>query len=242
MDIFDTNDPKKEIKNSDDLQNELDDIILNKKEKNFDIKKIALIGGSIILLLLIVISIMKIVSEKPKNESEDFFATEATPPKNEVVEESSFEQVPIIKEDTKEPEEKFDKLAQDVIKEEKSKEEIVKTPVQKPIATKKITEEKPNKLSKKETLKPKIKEKRKVAVSKKYYIQVGAFYRLAPSKKFLKSIEKNGFNYVIKTVIKDSSEIKKILIGPFASRDEAKTALPKIKKTIKKDAFITRVK
>ena len=43
------------------------------------------------------------------------------------------------------------------------------------------------------------------------------------------------------TVIKDNSEIKKVLIGPYVSRAQAKKDLLKIRKTIKKDAFITRI-
>ena len=126
MDIFDTNEPKKESKEEKELHNELEDIILNKKDKSLDIKKIALIGGSVILLLLIVISIVKIFSQKPQPQTEDFFASAPTEEKS--VEEKSFEQVPIIKEETKEPEEeKFEKLVQEVIK-EKEPQEVKKEP------------------------------------------------------------------------------------------------------------------
>ncbi|WP_281950594.1 SPOR domain-containing protein [Nitrosophilus kaiyonis] len=237
MDIFDTNEPKNEKK--EESHNELEDIILNKKDKKFDIKKLILLAGSAILILLIVISAYKIISQEPKNENEDFFATQ-TAPETENKQEDNFEQVPIIKEESKEPEEEYEKIVKEITKEETSQ----KTQKEENIAPKVEEKEEVKKIAKaKIPESKKIEKKQEIQAVPKgnYYVQVGAFYRLAPSKKFLKRIETNGFNYIIKTVIKDSSEIKKVLIGPFTSRSEAKKALLKIKQNIKKDAFITRI-
>ena len=83
--------------------------------------------------------------------------------------------------------------------------------------------------------------------SGKYYIQVAALMKYAkPNKKFLTLIKKHGYNYKIYpvTVNKDGKKIKinKLLIGPFASKKEAKKELVKIKRQITQNAFIFKVK
>lgn len=242
MDIF--NDENKKL--DDETQNELDDIILDKKNRNFDIKKIALLGGVAILLLVIVITIVKITSS-PKNSNQDFITKETPKTEKNKNSEENYEQVPIIEEDNN----IFKEEPKETIQEEKTKQPSIEE-VEKKIVKQ---EEAPKPKVKEEASEPKIvkaknsvtketsKPKRKISVSKgTYYVQVGAFYKYPPSKKFLKTIKDNGFNYVIKTVIKNSSSIKKVLIGPFKSRYEAKKYLYKIKKKINKDAFITRIK
>ncbi len=237
MDIFNSKEPEKQ--ENKEFSNELDDIILDKKDKNLDIKKIALLAGSAILLLIIVISIVKITSGDNETENEDFFATETTTPTEEKIDED-YKQVPIIKEEAVEPEEKIEKIVEEVIEEQKNEnlqkatpaKEFDKEPVEKTKQTKEI--QKKSKINDKETY--------KTIAKGEYYIQVGAFYKFSPDKKFLDKIQKNGYDYIIKTVIKSGSEVKKVLIGPFETRTKAKKALSNIKKTIKKDAFIVRIK
>ena len=69
---------------------------------------------------------------------------------------------------------------------------------------------------------------------------MGAFFKYPPSKEYLAKIERNGFEYTIKTVKRESGKIKKVLIGPFASKAKAREALTKIKDKINKDAFIVK--
>ncbi|WP_187648154.1 SPOR domain-containing protein [Nitrosophilus labii] len=237
MDIFNSKEPEKQEKK--EFSNELDDIILDKKDKKIDIKKIALLAGSVILLLIIVISIVKITSGDNETENEDFFATESATPTEDKIDED-YKQVPIIKEETTEPEEKFEKIVEEVIEEQKTEDlqkttpaqEFDKKPVKKTQQKKEIQAD--TKISDKKTY--------KTVTKGEYYIQVGAFYKFSPNKKFLDKIQKSGYDYIIKTVIKNSSEVKKVLIGPYKTRAEAKKALSSIKKTVKKDAFIVRIK
>ena len=65
---------------------------------------------------------------------------------------------------------------------------------------------------------------------------------MPPSKEFLKRIKKSGYEYVIKKVSVKGSKIKKVLIGPYSTKDIAKKELLKVKRNIKKDAFIIRIK
>lgn len=69
----------------------------------------------------------------------------------------------------------------------------------------------------------------------KYYVQVGSFSK-TPSTRFLSVIKNSGFNY---TIGKPSRKgIKKLLIGPYPSRNVAKKSLSVIKDRINKSAFI----
>jgi len=88
----------------------------------------------------------------------------------------------------------------------------------------------------------------KKSVSKgKYYIQVAALLRYSkPNRHFLELIKKTGFNYKLyhTYIIKNGEKIKvtKILVGPFATKQEAKEALRKVKAQISQTAFIFKVK
>jgi len=84
-------------------------------------------------------------------------------------------------------------------------------------------------------------------ITQKYYIQVAAFLKYKhPNKKFLELIKKYGYKYTIYpvSVNKNGKKIKvnKLLIGPFASRNEAKKELIKVKKYITQNAFIFKAK
>ena len=88
----------------------------------------------------------------------------------------------------------------------------------------------------------------KKSVSKgKYYIQVAALLRYSkPNRHFLDLIKKAGFNYKLyhTYIVKNKEKIKvtKILVGPFATKQEAKEALRKVKAQISQTAFIFKVK
>ena len=89
--------------------------------------------------------------------------------------------------------------------------------------------------------------KTKVSTGGKYYIQVAALLRYAkPNKRFLEIIKRNGFNYKFYTtyIMKNGEKVKvtKILVGPFRSKSEAKSALKKVKQKITQNAFIFKVR
>jgi len=74
------------------------------------------------------------------------------------------------------------------------------------------------------------------------YIQVGAFVRFHPSKKFLASIKKHGYSYTYKKQNIRGKIFTKVLIGPFSSKTRAKKALVHIKQEINSQAYIVRVR
>ena len=231
---------------------ELDDIVLEKYEKKNKIKKYLLIGGSIFLIFVIVISIVKIVTDSSSAPQEALIETEQS--SQEVSSEENFEEVPIVSKEEKPSDEEFQKVINDVMKKE---EKIATEPKQQAVASAKPSVTPKAKPAAKPTpahhttatkpvAKPKPKPKPKPAPKAKpkgdIYVQVGAFLHYDPNSAFLKKIKRSGFGYVIKEFTINGKKIKRVYIGPFASRKEAARYLPKIKKTISKNAFITKVK
>lgn len=80
------------------------------------------------------------------------------------------------------------------------------------------------------------------AESSNLYIQVGAFTKLKPNKTFLKKIEQSGLNYTFYEVKINGKTTNKVLVGPFASHDDALHALKKVKREIEPGAFLYRMK
>jgi len=75
-----------------------------------------------------------------------------------------------------------------------------------------------------------------------YFIQVGATAQSFPDKKFLTKIKRAGFDYIVHGVNIKGKEIKKVLIGPYTTRDGAKNALGSVKANINPSAYIYRIK
>ncbi len=229
---------------------ELDDIVLEKYEKKNRIKKYLLIGGSIFLIFVIVISIVKIVTDSSSAPQEALIETEQPSP--ELSSEENFEEVPILSKEEEPSDEEFKKVIEDVMKKE---EKIATKPEQPPVASAKPAVTPKTKPAAKPTPthqaaiakpmakpKPKPKPTPKIKHIGNIYIQVGAFLRYDPNSAFLKKIKRSGYEYIIKEFDINGKKIKRVYIGPFASRKEAAKHLLKIKKTISKNAFITKVK
>ena len=105
------------------------------------------------------------------------------------------------------------------------------------------TVEKPKAVEKPKTTAAKTSATPKVSKNGKYYIQVAALLRNAkPNKKFLSLLEKYGYNYKTLTtyINKNGEKIKvtKLLVGPYATKAEAKKVLYKIKRDVTQNAFI----
>jgi len=76
------------------------------------------------------------------------------------------------------------------------------------------------------------------AISKtRYFIQVGSF-KQTPSTRFLSVIKNSGFHYSITKA--NAKGVKKLLIGPYASRAAVDTALVKVRDRINKQAFVVK--
>ena len=70
-----------------------------------------------------------------------------------------------------------------------------------------------------------------------YYIQIGSYSKI-PSKRFLSVIETRGFHYILTSASKKG--IRKLLIGPYSSRNLAVTKLHTVKDNFNKHAFIVK--
>ena len=74
-----------------------------------------------------------------------------------------------------------------------------------------------------------------------FYVQVGAFFRFTPDKRFIDTIEQNNLTYKLYKIQRDGKEITKVLIGPFSSRQDAANIIGTIRSRINDQAFITKV-
>jgi len=75
-----------------------------------------------------------------------------------------------------------------------------------------------------------------------YFIQVGATAKSFPDKNFLTKIKRAGFDYIVHGVNIKGKQIKKVLVGPYNTRDAAKEALRGVKANINPSAYIYRIK
>lgn len=233
----------------------LDNIILQQNEKREKVKKYALLIGSLVLVFIIVLTVVKLLNNTTPNYQEALNDDQKFLQESEV-EEENFQEVPIKKSDvtvesTKiaPPQPKSEDLKQKVqeVKEELAKTTL-KTAKKAPKKVEEKSQSKPKITSGSNTVtKPKLSSKRaQTKTSKKatsnIYIQVGAFLHSNPDKRLLTKIRKLGFTYIIKTFNINGKRIKRVYIGPFANKAEAREALVKVRKSINKQAFITRVR
>ena len=91
-----------------------------------------------------------------------------------------------------------------------------------------------------QTVTPEDKGEKVALEAKKYYIKSGSFFS-AISKKYLESISKNGFPYMIQKVRQDDKVIRRVFIGPFDSAQAAKEALSVVRAKINEYAYIQTV-
>ncbi len=242
-----------EIKKDSDLS----DIVLERESIGSErLKKISLAIATLLLIFLIVIIIYKLISDDSDNSKKSLTPTNIVKNEQESLKESITElKEDIFKEekiidDTTETDLKFEEMVrklkeQDAINEAKEQKLTQKQEIDtQKEKTQKITQEKVAEVKKVEIIETKTekpKEAYKISKISGFFIQVGATYGSYPNKAFLKEINKNGFDYIVhKTYIK-GKEIKKVLIGPYKSKKEAREVLLKVRSTIKPDAFIYRL-
>ncbi len=90
------------------------------------------------------------------------------------------------------------------------------------------------------TLKPAVKSTNVMTIESGYYIQIGAFKNVQDN--FLKSLESKGFTYKLQVSAKDDgTSITKVLIGPYSDKAKANEDLLKVKESIAKGAYLTKV-
>jgi len=75
-----------------------------------------------------------------------------------------------------------------------------------------------------------------------YFIQVGATSKSFPDRRFLQKIKDNGYDYIVHKISVKGRTIKKVLVGPYASRNQARNDLNGVQSSINPSAYIYRVK
>ncbi len=227
--------------------NEKQDELLNlDKKPKTDLQKILLYGSAVFLVFIVGVIGFALFNGKnstqseqsqivpPKNENTDFvpLKVEESPKKEEVkkievpVEEKKAEMKPDVEEKPK--------IEEEPIPSSKDMPPVQNFGNEKTVEQKHIVKEKPvihKKIAKSEV--------------GKYYIQVAALLRRSPDKRFLKLIQKEGYNYrIIKTYRYQNGEkvlITKVLIGPYKTKKDAKNEILNIKEKITKTAFVYKV-
>ena len=246
-------------------RNELNDIILNKTEQRGSNKKLLVAIATFAIILIIVVVVMN------KLGSDSNASTLPHPPKKrtvvveEVLSEPDYAEksVPMIEKSIENISELRD---DDVVVEEVDLIPENDTALEEPH----YSHEKASKPVHKKVSKPKAKPKPKakstrpsgkynpktkrleksstasqskpVAATKgSYYVQVGSFAKYAPSKKFLNKITQRGYTYTYHKVTHNGRTLKKVLVGPFKTKSAAREALPIIKRSVERGAFLTKI-
>lgn len=75
-----------------------------------------------------------------------------------------------------------------------------------------------------------------------YFIQVGATSKSFPDRRFLQKIKNSGYDYIVHKVVIKGKNIKKVLVGPYITRGQARDDLSGVQTTINPSAYIYRIK
>jgi DedD protein len=218
---------------------EKNDLMGNIANDGNNMKKYLIIAGLVFVIFVIGIVIAKFAFGTSKNNTQVILPPEPTT-KAQKSDTELFNSIPVEKADTTDNTQKIVKKVLQVKKPESNVTEFKKPkPIEpvvekaKVVEPKKIVKTKPKSIQTKTTLSKKI--------VKNYYIQVAAVTRGEPSKKFLKLIKQNGFDYKIVEVDIKGKKIKRVLVGPFTQK-EVQQELSKVKAKITASAFIKKLK
>ena len=150
-----------------------------------------------------------------------------------------FEQVPIKEETKPESADKFEEIVRQIKEKEAAlnvdKKDLPAPPESKPEVAPSVPAPQPVVAT--PPVAPKAKSENVNDVPKGVYVQVGSFSTLNPDKRFLDSIEKNGYSYKILK----SDGGSKVLIGPFGNKTEAANKITDIRNKIAKGAFVKNI-
>jgi DedD protein len=238
-----------------DEKNELNDIILNKGGSASDfskIKKIVLAVATLFAILIIVVMLMSTLTPDAKDNLPQPIPlpTQEAALNNAAQEEPLFEEVEVIEENSQSSSD-LDAVAQKLkqeslqetkkvkktkvqVKKHEPKKVVQKKVVKKTVAPKKVVQ-------KKVVQKKKATHTAKQTTAKSYYIQVGSFSKYKPNKNFLDSILNLGYKYKYHKVTRNSKVLNKVLVGPFYTEKEARSALRTIRSKIEAGAFLIKL-
>lgn len=245
--MIDTNDNKKEEKGL-----ELDDLLISdiqeEDEKETKSKKTILLVAIGIVIFAIIILIVYMMQSGSKNEVDTNAQTnkpveEAQLPTMAKEEQNTdFGQVPIQSQNTSNSDEQFQKIIDQIKAQQKEQQEALPNPPKEQVALETNQENKQNTIKSSETKNATTttaedSKKQEVGIAKGFYIQVGSFSK-SPNQKILQTIKELNFSHQMQK----AGSATRLLIGPFATKEEAQKNLPVIKDKINKDAFIKEIK
>lgn len=229
-----------------DEKNELNDIILDKNDTTNNSKKIILAVATLGVILIIVVVLMNSFSSDSTQNLPQPAAPEAIlPPEPQMAVEEELAEEPLFREvEVLEDEPSFDEnldLIAKKLKEESLQKNVVVEEIKSMPQPKKVYQKPKPKVVKQVVHQAVTPKKVQVSNAKHHFIQVGSFSIYKPNKKFLKSITDNGFSYKFHEVIVNGKSIKKVLVGPFGSKKEARNALGTVRKSVIAGAFIVEI-
>jgi DedD protein len=221
-------------------KNDLDNLIIQ-SDKPSGLKKLLLAAAILLLVLIIIILVTKsLVQPEEKPRSSIILPPEPTQQKAAEPREPLFEEVPIQEEKTAAPAPAPAKHDTTPPEKAAAKPAPARSETRAPAATP-VAKPKPAAKAAPVAAAPEPAPVRTPAAAKgRYYIQVGAFFRYPPDKKFLESIEKEGFTYTIVEGVRNGTSFKKVLVGPYPSRSAAKKDLDRIKRRINQNAYVLK--
>lgn len=210
--------------------------ILLEDSKSSKIKKIILAAVVFLLLLIIIILTTRLfLQDDRQTESGIIIPPEpaAVAKPDAKANEPLFEQVPIddLSQKSGPVDEVIEKLKKTgVPPKEASKPTVVAQPEPVPVQPVKAAEPAPKPAAATPMLPD----------SESYYLQVGAFFKYPPNQKFLKAIDDAGYRYTIAEGTRNGQPYKKVLVGPYADKAQAKAALVDVKRRINQGAYVTK--
>lgn len=220
-------------------RNELSDIMLENASdnKSQNIKRILVIVALLILLFIFIIAIMKILNKKEEPNSiinDDELISLINQDTSLKTQDNNFSNVKV---------ENIEVVENEVLVEQVS--EIPKI-VDIQNQTREVkTKQQASELKKQNTTTKntvKTNDTVNTATNGIYYIQVASILNGKPNKAFLSKVTKNNYGYIEYETMVNSKNYTKVLIGPYASENEARKAMFKVKNDIVQDAFLYKMR
>lgn len=236
-----------------DENNELNDIILNRNEKNGSRKKMLIGIGALAIVAIVIVIIMGRMSDtSPAQLPQPVLPTEQQPQAS-----SAQTTAPALEAHSDTAQQRLDAVAEKVTSEsvqkpvpmEKSDVVIIDERKETAVsaaassstpssaARSRVSEQAPP-----ATTLPMTGTEKSAPLPGDVYIQVGSFSRYQPDARFLDGIKKSGYSYTLYRVAVKGKIQNKVLVGPFSDRNDARAHLSDIRRKIERGAFIYTIK
>lgn len=233
-----------------DSKSQLNDIVLDRDNSTLgSFKKVLLAIAAFAVLLIIVIVIMSAVNSDEKQG----IAPNVLPPEpiQELEDKNTlFKSVEVLSEQATSEEQRLEQIAQEIKKqalvqlEPNSTAQEEETVISDPYEQVEEPAPEPSKIVEK-----KVEEKKSIPTKStssvktgSWFVQVGSFEKANPNSHLISKIKNQGYTYKLHKTTVNGKSYTKVLIGPFATYQDAQSTKPLIAKKIEAGAFIYQVK